>query len=105
MVLPVLLVVLAFGVWALVAVGAQLRCTDAAGLAARAAARGDSPAAIESAARAVAPAGSSIEVSRVDGRVRVVVRAKVQALGGALGALPGVDVAGRAVSLDEQVPP
>lgn len=103
--LPVLLVVLAFGMWALTAVGAQLRCTDAAGLAARAAARGDDPAAVEAAARTVAPDGARVQVSRSDGRVLVVVRAQARALGGALGALPGVDVAGRAVALDEQSAP
>ncbi len=100
--LPVLLIVLAFGVWALTAVGAQLRCTDAAGLAARAAARGDSAAAVESAARAVAPPGARVEVARSGGQVLVVVRAEVKALGGVLATLPGVDVAGRAAALEEQ---
>ena len=103
--LPVLLVVLAFGMWALTAVGAQLRCTDAAGLAARAAARGDDPASVQSVARTVAPDGARVEVSRSGGRVLVVVRAEVGALGGVLGGLPGVDVAGRAVAMDEQALP
>ncbi|HJX42614.1 MAG TPA: TadE family type IV pilus minor pilin, partial [Geodermatophilus sp.] len=46
-VLPVLLLVLAAVVAAVVVVGAQLRCVDAAREGARAAARGEDPAAVQ----------------------------------------------------------
>ena len=65
-VLPVLLVVLAMAVWVLAAVGAQLRCTDAAGVAARLVARGEPPEQVVAAARDIAPAGASVEL-RVGG--------------------------------------
>ncbi len=103
--LPVLLLVLALGMWALAAVGAQLRCTDAAGLAARSAARGDDAATVAAVARSIAPDGARVRVSRSGGQVLVVVRAEVRALGGVLGTLSGVDVAGRAVAWDEQALP
>ncbi len=100
-VLPALLVVLAVAVWVLAAVGAQLRCTDAAGVAARAAARGDSPTEVAQAGRSVAPPGADIDV-QVDGElVQVRVRARVRALGGALATLPALDVSGRAVAARE----
>ena len=101
--LPVLLVVLGLGVWALAAVGAQLRCTDAAALAARAAARGDAPAAVEAVARAAAPPGASVTVSRDGEHVTVRVAADVAALGGALRALPPVGVSGSATAAREDV--
>ncbi len=101
MVLPVLLIVLAMALWVLAAVSAQLRCTDAAGVGARAAARGDAPAAVVAAARTVAPAGASVQVQPEQRVVQVVVRVEVRPLGGALRALPGFQVSGRAVAARE----
>jgi len=104
-VLPALLLVLAMAVWVLAAVGTQLRCTDAAGVAARAAARGDSRGQVRLAGAAVAPAGSVIDVVTTTSTVEVRVRARVRPFGSALGALPAIEVSGRAVAaLEDQDP-
>lgn len=95
--LPALLAVLAVALWAVGAVSAQLRCTDAAGVAARSVARGDAVGQAEEAARRVAPAGAVVEVDRDPRLVTVVVRVQVHPLGTGL-ALPAVDVRGRAVA-------
>ncbi len=100
-VLPVLLVVLAMGVWVLAAVGAQLRCTDAAGVAARAAARGDDAAAVRQAGLAVAPGGADLQIATAVDTVQVVVRVKMRPFGGALAVLPALEVSGRAVAARE----
>ena len=80
-VLPVLLLVLAGAVAAIVVVGAQLRCVDAAREGARAAARGESPAAVTEIVRRAAPAGTTVSVTRTDSEVRVSVRVAVAPLG------------------------
>lgn len=98
---PVLVVVLAMAVWVLACVGAQLRCVDAAHAAARAAARGDAPAAVEGTAREVAPARATVQVSRVGDQVSVRVSATVMPFGRALAVLPGVEVSGRATAAAE----
>jgi Flp pilus assembly protein TadG len=77
-VLPVLLLVLAGAVAAVVVVGAQLRCVDAAREGARAAARGDDGVAV---AGSAAPDGAAVTVTRADGTVRVEVVADVAPLG------------------------
>lgn len=97
-VLPVLLVVVAAAVWVLACVAAQLRCVDAAHVAARAAARGDAPADVEAAGRAVAPGDAAVAVTRTGDQVHVTVTARVQPFGAALRVLPPVDVAGRATA-------
>jgi Flp pilus assembly protein TadG len=80
-VLPVLLLVLAAAVAAVVVVGQQLRCVDAAREAARAAARGDPPAAVRAIATRAGPAGAGASVAERDGTVRVTVTAPVRPLG------------------------
>ena len=102
-VLPSLFVVLAVALFVLACVSAQLRCTDAAGLAARAAARGDSVAVVQEAARAVAPEGAEVQVARRGPHVEVVVRARVRPFGGAVGPLGPVHVSGRAVAAREDL--
>lgn len=102
-VLPVLLLVLAMAVWVLAAVGAQLRCTDAAGVAARAAARGDSAAEVAQAGRTVAPVGAAVDVEPDGARVQVRVSVRVRPLGGALSRLPALEVSGRAVAAREDL--
>ena len=102
-VLPVLLVVLAMAVWVLAAVSAQLRCTDAAALGARAAARGDEVAAVTALAQRAAPEGALVRVAGGTEQVEVVVRARVRPFGGVLDALPPVEVSGRAVAAREDV--
>ncbi len=98
MVLPVLLVVVAMALWVLVAVAAQLRCTGAAGVGARAAARGDAPAQVVAQVRSVAPAGAEVQVRSGPETVEVVVHARVTPWSGALRRLPAAVVTGRAVA-------
>lgn len=80
-VLPVLLLVLAAAVSALVVVGAQLRCVDAAGEGARAAARGEPEAVVFAIVRRGAPDGVSVATGRDGDDVTVRVTAPVRPLG------------------------
>jgi len=80
-VLPVLLLVLAGAVAAVVVVGAQLRCVDAAREGVRAAARGEPPAAVTEIVRRAAPAGATVSVTRTGDEVRVAVAVDVSPLG------------------------
>lgn len=96
-VLPALMAVLAMAIGVVVAVGAQLRCVDAARVGARAAARGDSDAAIRSATTAVAPRGAVVTIRRRAGLVDVTVAARV--LG--TGLLPAVPVDATATAEQE----
>lgn len=97
-VLPALMAVLAMAVGVVVAVGAQLRCVDAARVGARAAARGDTDASIRTATTAVAPRGAVVTIRRHAGLIEVVVAARV--LG--IGLLPAVPV--NATATAEQEP-
>ena len=81
LVLPVLVLVLAAAVGALVVVGAQLRCIDAAREAVRAAARGEEHAAVVAVAAGAAPDGATVEVTASAEAVAVTVRARVAPLG------------------------
>ena len=80
-VLPVLLLVLAGAVAAVVVVGAQLRCVDAAREGARAAARGESAATVASLAGQAAPDGARVATATDGDRVTVTVSVRVQPLG------------------------
>ena len=80
-VLPVLLMVLAGAVAAVVVVGAQLRCVDAAREGARAAARGEPVAGGGGVAGGAAPEGAVTELGGEGGTVRVTVSATVSPLG------------------------
>jgi hypothetical protein len=80
-VLPVLLLVLAGAVAAVTLVGAQLRCVDAAAEGARAAARGEAPAAVAEIVRRAAPEGALVRSAREGPDVRVVVTVAVAPLG------------------------
>ncbi len=93
-VLPVLLLVLAAVVSAVVVVGGQLRCVDAAREGARAAARGEDAAQVRTLAARVAPDGAVTAVVVAGGEVRVTVSAEVAPLG----AGPGVGVRASAVA-------
>src|SRR5687768_360723 len=99
--LPVLLVVLMAAIWVLACVGAQLRCVDAARVAARAAARGDAPPTVHEAARRVAPAGATISVTRSGDEVTVRAEAVVRPFGTALSRLPGTKVVAQATAVVE----
>jgi Flp pilus assembly protein TadG len=100
-VLPVLFVVLGAALWVLACVAGQLRCVDAARVAARAAARGDDPAAVSAAARTAAPGGATVRVARSGDEVTVVVEAAVRPFGQALPALPPTPVSARATAVVE----
>jgi TadE-like protein len=80
-VLPVLLLVLAGAVAAVTVVGAQMRCVDAAREGARAAARGDDPAAVTEVVRRVAPEGAHVIAIHDGEDVRVTVTVDVPPLG------------------------
>jgi len=80
-VLPVLLFVLAGAVAAVVVVGAQLRCVDAAREGARAAARGDSAAEVARVADGAAPEGATVASAESGESVEVTVSATVSPLG------------------------
>jgi len=80
-VLPVLLMVLAGAVAAVVVVGAQLRCVDAAREGARAAARGEPAGVVVDLAGRAAPDGAATDVAGVGDTVRVTVSATVSPLG------------------------
>ena len=79
-VLPVLLLVLAGAVAAVIVVGAQLRCVDAAREGVRAASRGD-VATARALALQSAPDGMTVVVTRDGEDVRVVVSGRVPVLG------------------------
>ena len=80
-VLPVLLVVLAGAVAAVVVVGAQLRCVDAAREGARAAARGEPVGVVTDVAGRAAPEGAVTDVTTAGETVQVTVSATVSPLG------------------------
>ncbi|MGY1783960.1 TadE family type IV pilus minor pilin [Geodermatophilus sp. SYSU D00698] len=80
-VLPVLVLVLAAVVSAVVVVGAHLRCVDAAREGARAAARGEDAAQVRALAARVAPDGAVAAVVVAGEEVRVTVGASVAPLG------------------------
>jgi hypothetical protein len=94
--MPSLVVVLAAAVGLLHAVGAELRCADAARLAARAAARGEPAAAVVAQARAAAPAGSTVSVTRKGDTYDVSVTARLGIPGPWSGSGPHWEVSGAA---------
>ncbi|MGN6087690.1 MAG: TadE family type IV pilus minor pilin [Actinomycetales bacterium] len=111
--LPGLVVVVAALAWVLSLVGAQVRCTDAAGEAARAIGRGETTAVAAAVARHVAPKGASITVNPAGtagavlaaggqgGGELVSVEVRAQLRPPALGplTLPGVTVSSTTVAL------
>lgn len=99
--LPAAVLVLVVGLTAILAGIDQVRCVDAARLAARSLARGDSQAEARGLARGAAPGGASIEVS-VTG-VRAAVTVSVERRAGLLG-LSWV-VRSTSVAPREAVPP
>jgi hypothetical protein len=105
--LPALVVVLAVALFAQAAVTAQLRCVDAAAVAARLLARGESGALARSTALAAAPSDATLVTGAGPATsgaqatvttVRAQVRATVHPL---LGWLPGIPVAATVVEPNE----
>lgn len=76
--IPTVVVVLVAAVTALAAIGAQLRCTDAAATAARLVARGESAATARSAATAIAGHDATVRLTTEAGSVVVDVRVPAQ---------------------------
>jgi hypothetical protein len=103
-VLPALAVLIVFALWSVAAVTAQLRCVDAARIAARAVARGDSTDGSLAAARAAAPAGARVVISRSGDLVEVDVALTARLPGPWSGRLPGLALSGRAVAAAEGAP-
>lgn len=77
MALPALTLLLAMAVWAVSAAGAQIRCTDAARLGARAAARGEPVPWVQAVAARAAPHQAEVTVGRDATSTRVSVAAPV----------------------------
>lgn len=102
MLLPALAALLALSLWSISAVGAQLRCVDASRTAARALARGESAERALAAARALAPRGASVDLSR-NGNLAVVtvqVRYRLPGFSAASGA--GLDLESTAAATVER---
>jgi hypothetical protein len=98
--LPALTLVVATALTAIGAVIGQLRCGDAAAVAARLAARGESPVVVQAAFRAAAPAGASLRLSRAGDTVSATVRAGMGPLG-FVDVLPYVHLAATSVAPEE----
>jgi hypothetical protein len=77
--LPALVMLMLLLVWGVLVAAAQLRCIDAARVAARAAARGDADPVGQ--ARRVAPSGAAVEVVESADTVRVLVEARCPGIG------------------------
>jgi hypothetical protein len=98
--LPALALLLAVCLYAVAVVTAQLRCVDAAGLAARLAGRGEAAATVQRATLLAAPQNASVEVRRNAGLVTAQVDAVVDVpILGAL--LPGFHVHAAATGVDD----
>lgn len=100
--LPALALVLALSLWAVAAVGAQLRCVDASRTAARALARGETPELALSAARTLAPRGAVVELSRDGDLAVVVVRVTARLPVPWDAAVPVLDISSRGTAVVEQ---
>jgi Flp pilus assembly protein TadG len=98
--LPAFMVVVVAAVAAVAAVTAQLRCVDAASVAARMAARGDDGVAIRLTALATAPRSAELQLARTAGVVRATVSARLTVPGLHV-VLPGIDVSATSVDATE----
>lgn len=94
--MPVLFAVLGLALWALSAAGLAMDCTDAARAGARAAARGDSDAAVQALVERTGPPNATLSLDRRGGLVTVIVRARTSPPGPF--PLPGFVVSGSAVA-------
>lgn len=100
-VLPAVALVAVLALWGVAVVSAHLRCVDAAGVAARALARGEPVPTVRRVVAAAAPEGARIETRRDGDFVVVRVRAAVPLPGPWRGSGPAVEVGGRAVAVAE----
>lgn len=99
--LPAVVLLAVVGVWSVLVGAAQLRCTDAAGVGARALARGESAADVRRVVSEVAPRGARVALGSDGDLVAVEVRVVVPLPGPWGHAGPGVAVGDRAVALAE----
>jgi hypothetical protein len=97
---PALVLLAAALMWAIAAVGGEVRCVDAARAGARAAARSEPGAVVVAVARAAAPRGARVSVRREGDLVRVRVTARSVGPGRLAGAL-SVRLRAEAVALAE----
>jgi hypothetical protein len=102
-VLPAVVLLGASGVWAVAAAAAQLRCVDAAGIGARALARGETTTAVSRVVAEVAPAGAAVSITRTGDLAVVEVRMRVRLPGPWPRDGPGLVVGDRAVAALEDV--
>lgn len=100
-VLPAVVLLAVLAVWAVLVGAAQLRCTDAAGVGARALARGEPAEEVRRVVAEVAPHGARVELGNTGELVVVEVRVLVPLPGPWGDHGPGVAVGDRAVALDE----
>lgn len=98
--IPALFAVLGLALWAISAAGLAMDCTDAARAGARAAARGDSDAAVRALVERTGPRGAALSLDRRGGLVTVTVRARTAPPGPF--PLPGFTVSGSAVAQVER---
>jgi hypothetical protein len=82
--IPAVVLVLALCLAGVTAGIDQIRCVDAARLAARSAARGDTPGAVRAAALSAAPRGATVALAVEDATVSVTVEARSGGWGGVL---------------------
>jgi hypothetical protein len=101
-VLPAVVLIAVLGVWSVLVGAAQLRCTDAAGVGARALARGETAEEVRRVVAEVAPRGARVELGSDGDLVAVEVRVLVPLPGPWGAAGPGIAVDDRAVALDER---
>jgi hypothetical protein len=100
-VLPVLVVLLVAGLWAVGVVVANIRCVDAARDAARAVARGEPTEVAQAIAERSAPRGAEVGISHDGPDVHVVVTAAAELDWALLDGLPSAQVEGRATVRSE----
>lgn len=103
-VLPAVVLLAAAGLWVVLVGAAYLRCVDAAGVGARALARGETEDAVRRAVAGAAPAGAVVRLGRDGDLVVVEVRTRVPAPAPWPGA-GALEVGDRAVAVAEDAPP
>ncbi|MFI7449466.1 TadE family type IV pilus minor pilin [Nonomuraea sp. NPDC049714] len=97
--LPALMVVLAAALWAIQSVAVQLECVDAARVAARAAARGESLDEVRALVRAATGQKTQVNVSRTPEQTRIHISVEVRPPWGPT--LPAVQVTASATAATE----
>ncbi len=100
--LPALVITAMAAVSAVIAMTDQVRCTDAAALAVRLAARGEPMAVVRATALQAAPRGARLELATTPTTITAVVTARLAAPG-LPGQLPGILTRGQATAARESI--